>query len=76
MLAVVCKNHDCVKALEAYDREGFISKTSGLHGLGASIGRPLDGRFLAICLENLRFVGAGFIYSAPLCFSTKHLLFF
>ncbi|XP_071920557.1 protein DEFECTIVE IN MERISTEM SILENCING 3-like isoform X1 [Coffea arabica] len=65
MLAVVCKTHNCVKALEAYDKEGFISKTSGLHELGASIERPLDGRFLAICLENLRpFVG-NFVVNDP-----------
>ena len=71
MLAVVCKTHNCVKALEAYDKEGFISKTSGLHELGASIERPLDGRFLAICLENLRFVVARFICSALICFCIK-----
>lgn len=64
MLSVVCKTNNCVKALEEYDMEGLISKTSGLHGLGASIERPLDGRFLAICLENLRFVIAKFICSA------------
>nr|GMC96422.1 protein DEFECTIVE IN MERISTEM SILENCING 3-like isoform X1 [Ipomoea batatas] len=55
MLAVVCKTYDGVLALETYDKEGLINKSSGLHGLGASIGQPLDGRFLVICLENLRF---------------------
>lgn len=54
MLAIVCKTFECVKALEAYDKEGCIIKSSGLHGLGASIGRAIDGRFLVICLENLR----------------------
>ncbi|XP_060212087.1 protein DEFECTIVE IN MERISTEM SILENCING 3 isoform X2 [Lycium barbarum] len=54
MLAIVCKTYDGVKALETYDKESHINKTSGLHGLGASIGRPLDGRFLVICLEKLR----------------------
>ncbi|XP_059436554.1 protein DEFECTIVE IN MERISTEM SILENCING 3-like [Corylus avellana] len=53
MLAIVCKTYGGVKALEAYDNEGCINKSSGLHGLGASIGRALDGRFLVICLENI-----------------------
>lgn len=54
MLTVVCRTYDGVKALETYDREGCINKSSGLHGLGASIGRILDGRFIVICLEHLR----------------------
>lgn len=54
MLAIVCKTYEGVRALEMYDDEGSINKSSGLHGLGASIGRPLDGRFLVICLESLR----------------------
>lgn len=54
MLAIVCKTYEGVKALETYDQEGYIIKSSGLHGLGASIGRTIDDRFLVICLENLR----------------------
>ncbi|XP_057452066.1 protein DEFECTIVE IN MERISTEM SILENCING 3-like isoform X2 [Lotus japonicus] len=54
MRAVVCRTYEGVKALEMSDNEGCINKSSGLHGLGASIGRPLDGRFLVICLESLR----------------------
>uniref|UniRef100_A0A5B6ZLY2 Defective in meristem silencing 3 n=1 Tax=Davidia involucrata TaxID=16924 RepID=A0A5B6ZLY2_DAVIN len=65
MLAVVCKTRDCVKALETYDKEGVINKSSGLHGLGASIGRPLDDRFLVICLESLRPYVGEFIADDP-----------
>ncbi|KAJ8534692.1 hypothetical protein K7X08_016420 [Anisodus acutangulus] len=65
MLAIVCKTYDGIKALEAYDKEGYINKTSGLHGLGASIGRPLDGRFLVICLEKLRPYAGEFIADDP-----------
>lgn len=54
MLAIVCRTYEGVKVLETYDREGCINKSLGLHGLGASIGRNLDGRFLVICLEHLR----------------------
>ncbi|XP_027942094.1 protein DEFECTIVE IN MERISTEM SILENCING 3-like isoform X2 [Vigna unguiculata] len=54
MLAIVCKTYEGVQAIEMYDTEGCINKNYGLHGLGASIGRALDGRFLVICLESLR----------------------
>lgn len=54
MLAIVCRSCEGAKALELYEKEGYISKSSGLHGLGASMGRTLNGRFLVICLENLR----------------------
>ncbi|KAL8172122.1 hypothetical protein V2J09_023926 [Rumex salicifolius] len=42
MLAIVCKSYDGVKALEVYDNEGRVNKCSGIHGLGTSIGRPLQ----------------------------------
>lgn len=54
ILAIVCKTYEGVKALEIYDKEGCINKITGLHGLGASIGRALEGRFTVLCLENLR----------------------
>lgn len=54
MLAVVCKTREGLKALETYGKEGSIDKSAGLHGLSSSIGRILSGRFLAICLEDLR----------------------
>lgn len=54
MLALVCKTYDGVKGLEKYDKDGIIDKTSGVHGLGRSVGKFLDGRFTVFCLENLR----------------------
>ncbi|KAM3233596.1 protein DEFECTIVE IN MERISTEM SILENCING 3 [Capsicum annuum] len=65
MLAIVCKTYDSIKSLEAYDKEGHVNKTLGLHGLGASIQRPLDGRFLVICLEKLRPYPDDFIADDP-----------
>ncbi|XP_068659222.1 protein DEFECTIVE IN MERISTEM SILENCING 3 [Aristolochia californica] len=65
MMAVVCKTHDDVKALETYDKEGQIDKISGLHGLGASIGKQLDGRYLVICLEDLRPYVGHFLVDDP-----------
>ncbi|KAL5567765.1 hypothetical protein UlMin_024340, partial [Ulmus minor] len=61
MLAIVCKTYEGVKALEMYDNEGCIDKSCGLHGLGASTERPLEGRFLVICLENLRPYAGDFV---------------
>ncbi|CAK9146553.1 unnamed protein product [Ilex paraguariensis] len=65
MMAVVCKTYDGVKALETYEKDGSIVTGSGLHGLGASIGRPLSGRFLVICLEHLRPYVGEFIANDP-----------
>ncbi|XVE58364.1 hypothetical protein DITRI_Ditri04bG0163900 [Diplodiscus trichospermus] len=65
MLAIVCKTYEGVKALEKYNRDGCIDKTSGLHKLGASIGRSLDGRFLVICLESLRPYAGDFVADDP-----------
>ncbi|XP_073130095.1 protein DEFECTIVE IN MERISTEM SILENCING 3-like [Henckelia pumila] len=65
MLAIVCKTYEGVKALETYNREGLIEKSSGLCALGASTGRPLDGRFRVICLEKLRPYVGDFIDDDP-----------
>ncbi|PUZ58857.1 hypothetical protein GQ55_5G541300 [Panicum hallii var. hallii] len=54
MLALVCKTYDGVKGLEKYDKDGIIDKSSGIHGLGRSVGKFLNGRFTVFCLENLR----------------------
>uniref|UniRef100_A0A7N1A681 Uncharacterized protein n=1 Tax=Kalanchoe fedtschenkoi TaxID=63787 RepID=A0A7N1A681_KALFE len=65
MMAIVCKTYESARALETYDTESNIIKSSGLHGLGASMGRPLDGRFLVICLENLRPYIGEFVRNDP-----------
>ncbi|KAJ1414721.1 hypothetical protein SESBI_18664 [Sesbania bispinosa] len=65
MLAIVCSTYEGVNALEKYDPEGTINCNSGLHGIGSSIGRRVNGRFVVICLEDLRpFVG-GFVANDP-----------
>ncbi|XP_050386516.1 protein DEFECTIVE IN MERISTEM SILENCING 3-like [Argentina anserina] len=59
MLAIVCRTHECVKVLEKYDGDGMIISSTGIHGLGSSIGNSIKGRFQVICLEDLRpYVGA------------------
>lgn len=54
MLAIVSKTFEGVKALEKYDGEGIVNSRTGLHLLGSSIGKRINGRFLVICLEDLR----------------------
>ncbi|KAF6144250.1 hypothetical protein GIB67_024477 [Kingdonia uniflora] len=46
MMAIMCKTLNGVKALETYDKEGQINKSTGLHMLGPSIGRHMDGRYV------------------------------
>lgn len=41
-LAVVCKTHNGVKALETFGMQGLMNKRSCFYGAEASIGRPLD----------------------------------
>ncbi|KAF7851249.1 hypothetical protein BT93_L4257 [Corymbia citriodora subsp. variegata] len=65
MLTIVCKTREGIKALERYDKEGSIDKSAGLHGLGFSIGRILDRRFLAICLEDIRPYVGDFVTNDP-----------
>lgn len=72
MLALVCKTFDGVKALELYDKEGAINRSSGLHGIGSSVGRTLEGRFRVICLNDLRYVYTCLILSPFTRFSFSH----
>ncbi|XP_065847161.1 protein DEFECTIVE IN MERISTEM SILENCING 3-like [Euphorbia lathyris] len=65
MLGIVCKTYEGVKALETYDKEGHINSDSGIRGFGTTIGRTLDGRFLVICLENLRPYCGEFVDDEP-----------
>ncbi|GER49827.1 defective in meristem silencing 3 [Striga asiatica] len=65
MLAVVCKTHEGVNALEAYTEDGLVDKSLGLHGFAANIGRPLSGRFLVICLEDIRPYTGEFVANDP-----------
>lgn len=65
MLAIVCRTYEGVKALEKYDAEGNINNTSCLHGAGSSAGKRINGRFLVICLEDLRQYVGGFVSNDP-----------
>ncbi|KAL7147336.1 hypothetical protein ABFS83_06G100800 [Erythranthe nasuta] len=65
MLGVVCKTYEGVKALEAYNKQGSINKSFGLHAFAASVERPLAHRFLVICLENIRSYVGEFVSNDP-----------
>ncbi|KHN35383.1 hypothetical protein glysoja_029013 [Glycine soja] len=56
MLAIVCSSYEGINALEKYDPEGLINCNGGLHGIGSSIGKRINGR--------LPFVG-GFVANDP-----------
>uniref|UniRef100_A0A804P2D7 Protein DEFECTIVE IN MERISTEM SILENCING 3 n=1 Tax=Zea mays TaxID=4577 RepID=A0A804P2D7_MAIZE len=62
---VIVKTFDGVKGLEKYDKDGIIDKISGVHGLGRSVGKFLDGRFTVFCLENLRSFSGDVIIDDP-----------
>ncbi|KAI9073249.1 hypothetical protein K1719_044771 [Acacia pycnantha] len=65
MLAIVCKTYEGVRAIEMYDDECNIDKSSGVHGLGSSLGRCLSDRFSVICLEYLRPFAGKFVLDDP-----------
>ncbi|XP_038685259.1 structural maintenance of chromosomes flexible hinge domain-containing protein GMI1-like isoform X1 [Tripterygium wilfordii] len=54
MLAVVCKTYESADALEKYRQNGEVDCKLALHGKAASLGKTIDGRFLVICLEDIR----------------------
>ncbi|KAB1209366.1 hypothetical protein CJ030_MR6G016531, partial [Morella rubra] len=51
MLAIVCKTYEGVKALETYDKEGCIKKSSSLHGLVLPLGGLRMTDFLSFVLR-------------------------
>ncbi|KAK1399436.1 protein DEFECTIVE IN MERISTEM SILENCING 3-like [Heracleum sosnowskyi] len=53
MMAIVYKTFDGVKDLDSYDKEGITDRNSGLHGIGSSFGRLVEGQFRVICLNGL-----------------------
>ncbi|GFP81117.1 protein defective in meristem silencing 3, partial [Phtheirospermum japonicum] len=64
MLAVVCKTYAGVRALEGY-KDGSIDNSLGIHSLAEIAGRPLENRFVVICLENLRPYDGAIIVDDP-----------
>ncbi|XP_068316656.1 protein DEFECTIVE IN MERISTEM SILENCING 3-like [Pyrus communis] len=65
MLAIVCRTNEAVMVLEKYDGDGTILTSAGIHGLGASMGKSIRGRFLVICLDELSPYVGGFVADDP-----------
>ncbi|XP_065859409.1 protein DEFECTIVE IN MERISTEM SILENCING 3-like [Euphorbia lathyris] len=61
MLGIVCRTYEGVKALETYERGGNINNKAGIHALGAWTQMKISGRFLVICIEDMRPYTGGFI---------------
>ncbi|XP_055825977.1 structural maintenance of chromosomes flexible hinge domain-containing protein GMI1 [Solanum dulcamara] len=54
MLAVVCKSRAAARALENYQMDGNVNCASDLNILAAKLGISIKGRYLVICLEDIR----------------------
>ncbi|XP_077226812.1 gamma-irradiation and mitomycin c induced 1 [Tasmannia lanceolata] len=65
MLAVVCKSSKNSSSLEKYSENGEINRSSALHGAAATLGKKINGRFLVICLEEIRPFSGGFKGNDP-----------
>ncbi|KAM4068715.1 hypothetical protein ACB094_12G034100 [Castanea mollissima] len=54
MLAVVCRSFVTASALENYEQNGEVDCGQALHAEAAARGNSINGRFLVMCLEDLR----------------------
>ena len=55
MLAVVCRSFVTASALENYEQNGEVDCGQALRAAAAARGNSINGRFLVICLEDLRY---------------------
>ena len=54
MLAVVTRSFEAVSSLEKYRRNGEVDCDDALHAEAIKLGKSITGRFLVICLEDIR----------------------
>nr|XP_043610523.1 structural maintenance of chromosomes flexible hinge domain-containing protein GMI1 [Erigeron canadensis] len=54
MLAVVCKSYEDVNLLETYDENGKLNASHALHMFASELGQPISGRYLILCIEDIR----------------------
>ncbi|XP_060675499.1 structural maintenance of chromosomes flexible hinge domain-containing protein GMI1 isoform X2 [Ziziphus jujuba] len=58
MLAVISSSFAAAVALEKYEQNGEVDRGNALYAEAAARGKSLNGRFLVICLEDMRpFIG-------------------
>ncbi|XP_010267594.1 PREDICTED: uncharacterized protein LOC104604778 isoform X2 [Nelumbo nucifera] len=65
MLAVVCKSYAAASSLEKYEKNGKIDPEHALHATAAALGKSINGRFLVICLEDIRPYSGKFVANDP-----------
>jgi hypothetical protein len=54
MLAVVCRSFAAASALEKYEQNGEVHCRHALHAEASALGKSIKGRFLLVCLEDIR----------------------
>ncbi|KAF2291896.1 hypothetical protein GH714_036024 [Hevea brasiliensis] len=54
MLAIVCGSYEAASSLEKYKENGEVDSNVAFHAEAASLGKSISGRFLVICLEDIR----------------------
>ncbi|XP_021977542.1 structural maintenance of chromosomes flexible hinge domain-containing protein GMI1 [Helianthus annuus] len=54
MLAVVCKHYEDVRLLESYQKNGKLNPDFALHMFAKELGQSIDGRYLVLCIEDIR----------------------
>ncbi|XVE58363.1 hypothetical protein DITRI_Ditri04bG0163800 [Diplodiscus trichospermus] len=54
MLAVVCRSYEAACALEQYDHNGEVDPKLGLYAEATALGKSISGRFVVVCLEDIR----------------------
>ncbi|KAJ4726669.1 Protein defective in meristem silencing 3 [Melia azedarach] len=54
MLALVCRSFEAAQALEKYEQNGKVDFTRAVHATAAALGQSIVGRFLVVCLEDIR----------------------
>ncbi|XP_059434267.1 structural maintenance of chromosomes flexible hinge domain-containing protein GMI1 [Corylus avellana] len=65
MLAVVCRSFAAASALEKYEQNGEVHCRHALHAEASALGKSIKGRFLVVCLEDIRPYTGEFEGSGP-----------
>ncbi|KAK9049166.1 hypothetical protein SSX86_031867 [Deinandra increscens subsp. villosa] len=54
MLAVVCKYYEDIRLLERYRKNGTLNPKQALHMFARELGQSINGRYLVLCIEDIR----------------------
>ncbi|KAI7727062.1 hypothetical protein M8C21_012163, partial [Ambrosia artemisiifolia] len=59
MLAVVCKYYEDIRLLESYQKNGKLNPNFALHMFARELGQSINGRYLVLCIEDIRACEVG-----------------